>query len=149
MKNKKTTVIMEQTGEKMEKTKHFFDNHGPLCFVHVFVESQLTLAYLASFTDRSYTHKSWGWGKKKKLTYALECKNHIWQNTEANHLHLYTYAHSFYCISCILLIICFLLYILQYILMWEIKDRHSLSHNNLPLTAEQMYHRWTSAQYRV
>lgn len=26
----------------MEKQKNLFDNHGPLCFVHLFVKSQLT-----------------------------------------------------------------------------------------------------------
>lgn len=39
--NKKTTVIMKQTKEKW-KNKSLFNNHGPLCFVHLLVKSQLT-----------------------------------------------------------------------------------------------------------
>lgn len=33
---------MKQIEEKWKNKKNLFDNHGPLCFVHLFVKSQLT-----------------------------------------------------------------------------------------------------------
>lgn len=96
--------------------------------MRAFVESRLTLA-LSCHLHRQllYTLEVGGWGKKKKLTYALECKitfGRILKPTIYNYTHMHIY-----CISCILLIICFLLYIRQCILVWllkrGIKGRHS------------------------
>lgn len=36
------------------------------------------------------------WRKKNKVWFGVQ--NHIWQSTEAHHLHLYRYAHSSYCV---------------------------------------------------
>lgn len=82
--------------------------------------------------------RSRGLGEEKKTNLCFGVQNHIWQNTEANHLQLYTYAHLLY-----------ILYSTHNMFSFvhpSVYTRVTLKKRNqrqtfLSLTAEQMYHR--------
>lgn len=146
---------MKQTGEN-GKTKFFSTTSIGLCALCTFfVKSQLTFLKVNTLTvtivGSSLTHqKSWGWGGRNNQSLWFGVQNRIWQSAEAHHKLLYRSAHSSFCISCILLKMYFILYILQLFFHLTLKkEKLPSSRNHIPHTAKQMYRRLTSAQYRV
>lgn len=112
---------MKQT-EENGKTKSLFNNHGHLCFVHLLVKSQLTFLQvnrpmvLPPWQTALIHIRSFGvWGRKQN--YGLECKTTFGRVLKPT-IYIYTDMHILPSVYlCILLVMCFLLYILQLFLL--------------------------------
>lgn len=132
---------MKQTEEKWKKNKKsLFDNHGPLCFVHLFVTSSGLQTFSSCRHRRHFLYTSSGDGGERKQWSGVQ--NCVWQSTEAHHIHLYRYAHSSLCVS-----------------LYSTHNVFSFVHPSVVYTRlisttylilqNRTRHRLTSAQYRV
>lgn len=76
-----------------------FNNHGPLCFVHLFTKSQLTFLQVnrlhvspPSQTALTHIRSLWGGGEKTK-TYDMKCKDAFGRVLKPT-IYIYTDMHS-------------------------------------------------------
>lgn len=74
---------------------------APRCQVTAHISSGLHIIVAPPTQTAPTSHpKSCGWGRKKnKIKPIFGVQNHVWQSTEAHHIHFYKYAHSSFCVS--------------------------------------------------
>lgn len=143
----KTTTVMKQTEENGEKKQSLFNNHGPLCFVHLFVKSQLTfyqvyIVVVSPPLNSSYTHqRPRGWGRKKTKPMVLSAKPRLAE--------YWSPPYTFIQICTFLPPNIFVFYFCTSFSCLNSSDLKRETETSLPHTAKRMHHRLTSAQYRV